>query len=132
MFEWASDAVAAAIAATQALDAEAWPNDWEIMVRFGIHTGQAERRDADYFGPTVNLATRVRAQADGREILLSQRAADVAVLPAGHSLLDLGPHRLEGVEGLYLTLGNQGPGALEDRISTGVRAIYERTKGLCS
>ena len=31
----------------------------------------------------------------------------------------------------YLTLGNQGPGRLESRLSTGVRAIYERTNGLC-
>ena len=89
VFESASDAVAAAIAATQALEREPWPNDWEITVRFGIHTGEAERRDADYFGPTVNLATRVRAQAGAREILLSQRAADLSVLPAGYSLVDL-------------------------------------------
>jgi hypothetical protein len=32
----------------------------------------------------------------------------------------------------YLTLGNQGPGRLEDRLSSGVRAMYERTKGLCA
>ena len=32
----------------------------------------------------------------------------------------------------YLTLGNQGPGRLEDRISKGVQAIYQRTKGLCT
>jgi hypothetical protein len=32
----------------------------------------------------------------------------------------------------YLTLGNQGPGALEDRISKGVQAIYQRTKSLCT
>jgi hypothetical protein len=31
----------------------------------------------------------------------------------------------------YLTLGNQGPGRLEGRLSTGVRAIHERTKELC-
>ena len=31
----------------------------------------------------------------------------------------------------YLTLGNQGPGRLEGRLSTGVRAIYERTEGRC-
>ncbi len=91
----------AAIAATRALGAEPWPNDWEITVRFGIHTGEAERRDADYFGPTVNLAARVRGQADGGEILLSQRAADLTGehLPAGYSLVDLGPHRLQGRRG---------------------------------
>ena len=29
-----------------------------IAVRWGIHTGEAERRDADHFGPSVNLAAR--------------------------------------------------------------------------
>ena len=71
VFESATDAVQAAIAATHVLADEQWPNDWDITVRFGIHTGEAERRDADYFGPTVNLAARVRGQAGGREILLS-------------------------------------------------------------
>ena len=31
----------------------------------------------------------------------------------------------------YLTLGNQGPGPLAGRLSSGVRAIYERTNGQC-
>ena len=31
----------------------------------------------------------------------------------------------------YLTLGNQGPGRLEGRLSSGVQAIYERTQGRC-
>jgi hypothetical protein len=31
----------------------------------------------------------------------------------------------------YLTLGNQGPGRLEGRLSRGVRAIYERANGKC-
>ena len=60
VFESASDAVQAAIAATRALGAEPWPHAWSITARFGIHTGEAERRDDDYFGPAVNLAARVR------------------------------------------------------------------------
>ena len=31
----------------------------------------------------------------------------------------------------YMTLGNQGPGRLESRLSKGVRAIYQRTQGRC-
>ncbi len=115
VFASASDAVRGAIAATRALGAERWPNDWEITARFGIHTGEAERRDADYFGPTVNLAARVRGQADGREILLSQRAADLTAehLPARYSLVDLGPHRLKGVEGPQQIHAVAGPGLAE-------------------
>ena len=112
VFESASDAVEAAIAATRALGAEQWPGARQIAVRFGVHTGEAERRDADYFGPTVNLAARVRGQADGGEILLSQLAADLTGehLPAGYSLVDLGPHRLRGVEGLQTLHAVAGPG----------------------
>ena len=112
VFESASDAVQAAIAATRALGAEPWPDDWAIAVRFGIHTGEAERRDADYFGPAVNLAARVRGQADGGEILLSQLAAELTAehLPAGYSLVDLGPHRLRGVEGRRRSTPSPAPG----------------------
>ena len=83
VFESASDAVHAAIAATRALGPTA---------RFGIHTGEAERRDDAYSGPAVNLAARVRGQAGGGEILLSQLTADLTAkhLPEGYSLVDLG------------------------------------------
>jgi WD40 repeat protein/class 3 adenylate cyclase/tRNA A-37 threonylcarbamoyl transferase component Bud32 len=112
VFESASGAVQAAIVATRALGAERWPNGWSITARFGIHTGEAERRDADYFGPAVNLATRVRGQGDGGEILLSQLTADLTAkhLPAGYSLVELGPHRLQGVAAPQALHAVAGPG----------------------
>ena len=69
-----------------------------IAVRFGLHTGEAERRGTDYFGPTLNLAARLRGQADGGQIFLSSVTADLvaARLPDGCELVDLGPHRLQG------------------------------------
>ena len=111
VFESASDAVQAAITATRALGAEPWPNDWTIAARFGIHTGEAERRDDDYSGPAVNFAMRVRGQGGGGEILLSQLTADLSAkhLPAGYSLVDLGPHRLRGVEGPQTLHAVAGP-----------------------
>jgi WD40 repeat protein/class 3 adenylate cyclase/tRNA A-37 threonylcarbamoyl transferase component Bud32 len=112
VFESASDAIEAALVATRALAAEQWPNGGDITVRFGIHTGEAERHDAAYFGPTVNLAARVRGQADGREILLSQRAADLTAdnLPDRYELVDLGSHRLKGVDGPQILYALAGPG----------------------
>ena len=98
VFDSAPAAVEAALAANRALTAEEWPPGIRIAARWGIHTGEAERRDADYFGPSVNLAARVRAQADGGEILLSSVTSELvaAHLPEGCSLVDLGPHRLKG------------------------------------
>ncbi len=72
VFESASDAVAGGDRRDARARRRAVAERLGVTVRFGIHTGEAERRDADYFGPTVNLAARVRGQAGGREILLSQ------------------------------------------------------------
>ena len=52
--------MAAAQDATRALAAEPWPGGLHISARFGLHTGEAERRGASYFGPTINLAARLR------------------------------------------------------------------------
>ena len=77
-----------------------------------IHTGEAQRRDGDYFGPTVNLAARVRGQADGGQIFLSTTTRDLvaARLPAGCELVDLGPHRLKGVGAPEQVHAVRGPG----------------------
>src|SRR4051812_15051608 len=47
-------ALAAALDAQRALHAEPWGEIGMIRVRMALHTGAAEERDADYFGPPVN------------------------------------------------------------------------------
>jgi class 3 adenylate cyclase len=42
-----------------------WPTATLIRVRTGLHTGEAEERDGDYFGPAVNRAARLMAVAHG-------------------------------------------------------------------
>ena len=68
-------AVSSAIAAQHALHAEAWPTGCAIRVRMGIHTGEAEARGGDYFGPAVNRAARIMAVGHGGQILLSGATA---------------------------------------------------------
>src|SRR5579859_7658271 len=65
-------------------------------VRIALHTGPAEQRDADYFGPTLNRVARLLAAAHGGQIVLSQATATQCGpgLPAGASLRDLGARRL--------------------------------------
>ena len=75
-------AVDAAIAAQQAL---------ELPVRMGLATGEAELRDADYFGAVLNRAARVMAAGHGGQILLTDSTAG---LLNGVDLMDLGPRRL--------------------------------------
>jgi WD40 repeat protein/class 3 adenylate cyclase/tRNA A-37 threonylcarbamoyl transferase component Bud32 len=112
VFESASDAVRGAIAGTSALAGEKWPAAITLRVRCGIHTGEAERRSGNYFGPPVNLAARLRAEAEPGEILLSGLAAELVTgqLPADYSLVDLGSHRLRGVQASEQIYAISGPG----------------------
>ena len=99
VFDSAPQAVEAALAATRTLAAEQWPGAVHIMARFGIHTGEGERRGTGYFGAAVNLAARLREQADGGQIFLSSVTTELVSghLPDGLELVDLGLYRLSGV-----------------------------------
>jgi len=70
-FATAEAAVAAAVAAQLALLEESWAVAEPLRVRMGIHTGAAELRDGDYFGPSVNRAARLMSAAHGGQIVVS-------------------------------------------------------------
>ena len=112
VFESAPEAVDAAVAATRTLHEEPWPGGLGLAVRFGLHTGEAERRGADYFGPTLNVAARLRGQADGGQVFVSAATAALVArhLPAGCELVDLGPHRLRGLGAAERIHALKGPG----------------------
>ncbi|HEY4758316.1 MAG TPA: adenylate/guanylate cyclase domain-containing protein, partial [Chthoniobacterales bacterium] len=74
VFERPSDAVAAACELQLALSKEEWPAAVPLRVRVAIHTGEA---DADYRGPHVNRAARIRAIGHGEQVLLSGVAAGI-------------------------------------------------------
>jgi predicted ATPase/class 3 adenylate cyclase len=97
VFRSAPNAVAAAVAIQRAFAAEDWPTPRPIRVRIGVHTGEAELRDGDYYGSAVNRCARLRGIGHGDQILLSG-ATTVLVrdaMPSGVRLLDLGRHRLK-------------------------------------
>ena len=50
-FARAPDAVAAALDAQRRLQAELWGEIGSPRVRMGLHTGVADERDGDYYGP---------------------------------------------------------------------------------
>ncbi len=100
VFRGAADAVGAACAIQRALFAEPWPTPTPLRVRMALHTGEAELRDQDYFGPVINRCARLRAIAHGGQVLLSQVTADRVRdhLPDGIDLKDLGWHRLKDLQ----------------------------------
>ena len=92
------DAVAAARQAQATLTAEPWPAGAPLRVRMGLHTGEADERGGDYFGPTVNRAARMMAVAHGGQIVVSAATAEL-LGEAGVPLVDLGEHRLRDLSG---------------------------------
>lgn len=91
-FARSSDGVAAAVAIQDHLANARW-DDVVLRVRIGLHLGEAEERDGDYFGAPVNTAARVCAAGHGGQILLTdlvRSTVDVATR-------DLGVHQLRGV-----------------------------------
>jgi predicted ATPase/class 3 adenylate cyclase len=95
-----AEAVAAAVAVQEAMAAEPWPLELPVRVRAGMHTGDAEPRDGDWYGPAVNRAARLRALADGGQTLVSGVAAGLVAdrLPAAVRLLYRGRRVLRGIE----------------------------------
>jgi class 3 adenylate cyclase len=96
-FGSASSAVSAALAAQRSLEAERWPTATPLRVRMGVHTGEAERRDGDYFGTVVNRAARLMAIGHGGQVLCSATTAEL-VGDAQLGLTDLGEHRLRDLD----------------------------------
>jgi len=95
-FASASAAVRAALEAQRLVEAEAWPTATPIRVRMGLHTGDAELRDGDYFGTAVNRAARLMAVGHGGQVLCS--AVTAGMVDSEVALLDLGEHRLRDLD----------------------------------
>ena len=85
---------------------ERWPRGTEIRVRIGLHTGEAEERANDYFGPTINLAARIGAAGHGGQTLASNVTA---ALLGERDLHDLGSFRFDSI-GADLHLFQLGEG----------------------
>jgi predicted ATPase/class 3 adenylate cyclase len=96
VFALAPDAVTAALDAQRVLVSEGWILPEPLKVRMGLHTGGAELRGGDYYGPAVNRAARVSAAAHGGQIVASATTADLVRddVPAEVGFVDLGEHRL--------------------------------------
>jgi predicted ATPase len=85
VFASASDAVNAAVDAQGRLH--------EVLpVRMGLHTGEAELRDGDYFGSTLNRCARLMGVAHGGQVVCSDATA--GLVRDRVDLRDLGEHRL--------------------------------------
>jgi class 3 adenylate cyclase len=96
-FWTAADALDAALEVQLTLFGEEWGETGPLRVRMTLHTGAAQERDGDYFGPPLNRVARLLSAAHGGQVLLSLPTQELVrdQLPAGTSLMDLGEHRLK-------------------------------------
>ena len=99
-FSRPGDAVAAMLEVQRSLLGEDFSALGGLFVRAAIHTGTADERDGDYFGPAVNRVARLLAIGHGGQVLVSGATAAVLQgdLPELASLRDLGEHRLKDLE----------------------------------
>jgi predicted ATPase/class 3 adenylate cyclase len=111
VFPTAHDAVGAALDAQCAVTEEDW-GATPLRVRMGIHTGDAELREGDYFGGALNRAARLMSVGHGGQVLMSQVTAELAgdSLPVGVGLRDLGEHRLRDLSRPERVFQLLGPG----------------------
>jgi putative two-component system response regulator len=97
-FTSAVKAVECAVAMQQRIQ---WENDNErdvpIGIRIGLHAGEAEMRDGDYYGTWVVIARRLCDVADGGQILASQLVRGLSGPRAGYEFRELEPVSLKGV-----------------------------------
>jgi predicted ATPase/class 3 adenylate cyclase len=100
VFETAIDAILAAIQAQAKLHAVFASEAVCIKARMGVHTGEAELRDGDYYGQSLNRAARLMSVAHGEQILLSAVTFELVreQLPEHAFLADLGEHHLKDLD----------------------------------
>ncbi len=97
VFARPEDAVVAMLAAQQGLAAEDFSAIDGLRVRAAMHTGTADEREGDFFGPAVNKVARLLAIGHGGQILLTSDTTGLVdhILPADVTLRDLGAYHLK-------------------------------------
>ena len=105
-FRRPAQALAAAVAIQRGLQGRAWPDDIQVCVRVGIHTGRTTLAETGYVGIAVHTASRVCSAGHGGQILLSTAARDAMDVARsdGITFRTLGRYTLAGLpepEGLF-------------------------------
>jgi class 3 adenylate cyclase len=99
VFERPRSALDTAVTIQRELRGQSWPEDLEVRVRVGIHSGNPTLNDANYIGMAVHTAARICAAAHGGQILVSGDTRDAArgSTPDGVRFRSLGEYRLRGL-----------------------------------
>ncbi|HZE29272.1 MAG TPA: AAA family ATPase, partial [Gaiellaceae bacterium] len=132
VFRSAGTAIEASGAAQRVLASYDWPDEVEVRVRMGLHTGEASVGTDGYVGFAVHQAARIGDAGHGGQVLLSSTTANLVrhELPRGLGIRDLGrielpdfdrPERLfqleiEGLPGEFAPLSTRDEEKARPRI----------------
>ena len=72
-----------------------------VRVCAGLNSGDAIREGDDFFGHTVNVASRIADRAAGGQILVSETTRSLAGSVDGLSFADVGRRQLRGIQGRH-------------------------------
>jgi len=99
-FERVRDAVSAAAKAQRALAVHDWRWDPPPRIRMGLHTTEPHVWEEGYVGVGLTRANRICGVGHGGQVLLSRSTSGVLADEdvEGIGLLDLGEHRLKGLD----------------------------------
>ena len=128
VFRSAGAAVRAAVAAQRALAGRTWPEETELRVRMGLHTGEATAGRDGYVGFAVHQAARIGDAGHGGQVLLSATTAALVEpdLPDGVRLQDLGGVQLPDLDRPERLFQLTAEG-LADRFPPLVKRVIETT-----
>ncbi len=93
VFGSAVQAVRACLDGQRNLLEEPWQDTGALRVRMGLHSGEAQSRGDDYFGPAVIRGARIMAVGHGGQVLLSGSFGRPGSRPAPGRCRPLGPRR---------------------------------------
>jgi class 3 adenylate cyclase len=99
VFEQAPAALEAALAIQRAMRAGPWPDNVDVRVRIGVHSGRPTLTETGYVGLSVHKAARLCYAAHGGQIVLTSavHSAVLESLTDDVSLRSLGSWRFQGL-----------------------------------
>lgn len=99
VFDRAPAALQAALTIQRRVLARTWPDELQVRVRVGLHSGRPTLTDTGYVGLAVHTAARIGFAGHGGQIILSSatRNAVEGCQPAGAAFGSLGVHQLAGL-----------------------------------
>jgi class 3 adenylate cyclase len=123
VFDHADDAIAASVAAQQALAAERWPQGLAPRVRMGVHAGEVYEVAGEPVGLTIHQGARIMALARGGQVMVSGAAAAEAAASPGdrYAVADAGWHAVRD---------HTGPVRLHQVVADGLTVVPAEGAGV--